>query len=360
MCGIVYVKREDGLPANKMIIKRYQEQKKRGNEGFGYVAIEDGYIKDVKRATTEAEIIRLLEKEKSSEILFHHRYPTSTENYSEVTHPIVVDNKDLKHVYHVVHNGVLQNEEELKKEHNKLGFDYTTEFVEKQITVFRDYQYESETTFYNDSEALAIEIALFSEDKKKTIEADGTIAFIAIQSERDGKVTAILFGRNYGNPLVREETKDFICIRSEGKGDNVMAHELNCFNRITGEQYFTDIDIGKVAPVKKSVGYGYQDMIDFPLYNDDIEDDMQSGYVEYYQQELERKLSSVEEQIISTQSDIEEVKKLIGKSSDSEKSAWEQELKEMEEDLLSLDIEREGIDSEICDILCGFVPSISY
>ena len=87
---------------------------------------------------------------------------------------------------------------------------------------------------------------------------------------------------------------------------------------------------------------------------------MNSGYVEYYQQQLEQKLSGIEEQIISTQADIEEVKKLVVSSKGAEKSAWEQELKELEEDLLSLDIERQGVDSEICDILCGFVPSISY
>ena len=94
MCGIIYVSRKDGLSASPIVAKRYHEQKKRGKEGFGYIAIENGYVKSVARECTEKAIMAKLKKETSSHILFHHRYPTSTENYSEVTHPIVVKNEN--------------------------------------------------------------------------------------------------------------------------------------------------------------------------------------------------------------------------------------------------------------------------
>ena len=92
------VSRSDGLPASKPVQRRYTAQKSRGVRGFGYIAVENGKIKRVVRSTTEAGIERELKQETASEILFHHRLPTSTPNVEDSTHPIVIKNKLLKYM----------------------------------------------------------------------------------------------------------------------------------------------------------------------------------------------------------------------------------------------------------------------
>lgn len=93
MCGIVYVRRHDGKPAAKSVRKRYHNQKARGTEGFGYVAVQNGRVVSVARAQTEHEIMQKLEQETADEILFHHRMPTSGPNVEEMAHPILVEHK---------------------------------------------------------------------------------------------------------------------------------------------------------------------------------------------------------------------------------------------------------------------------
>jgi len=45
-------------------------------------------------------------------IIAHHRYPTSTKNLINQTHPIQVSNELLEHDYLVIHNGVITNDAE--------------------------------------------------------------------------------------------------------------------------------------------------------------------------------------------------------------------------------------------------------
>jgi hypothetical protein len=50
-----------------------------------------------------------------------------------------VSNKMLKFDYYVVHNGMISNDEELKKEHEKLGFAYTTKCMEYQSKFYNKF-----------------------------------------------------------------------------------------------------------------------------------------------------------------------------------------------------------------------------
>lgn len=200
MCGIVYSKSLVGKPVNKTIKKRYIAQRSRGSDGFGF------YTPETNRLThnaKEGRIMSLLRRnKKATEILFHHRYPTSTENVRNACHPF--STKDyFKHNYIVVHNGVIWNKDELRATHEQRGIDYVS---------------EQEDGRFNDSEALAYDIAMYLEGKVDKLTAEGTMAIIAIQRDNKGRAKALYFGRNSGNPLMMKHTDKTFTLSSEGEG----------------------------------------------------------------------------------------------------------------------------------------------
>ena len=216
MCGIIYVSRHDTGTAQKIIRKQYHRQELRGSQGFGYIAIDNGKIVSYRKATTETEILSFLKTEKAKDILFHHRMPTSTPNITESAHPIVVERSDLKYIYHCVHNGIISNSDTLKEKHEKLGFSYTTRLLKKWLTPQTRYTSE----YHNDSEALAIELALYLEGKQKTLEVVGSVAFMLLQTMADGSVIAMYYGRGT-SPLSILDTKNYRMIASEASEDDI-------------------------------------------------------------------------------------------------------------------------------------------
>lgn len=224
MCGLIYVKRKDGKPAYRAVLKRYRNQKHRGQRGFGYVAIENDEVVAYHRAPTEHEIVQKLEKEKATEILFHHRQPTSTPNIEESAHPLLVQSKGaLDFKYLIAHNGVIRNTEELREKHNQLGFQYTTE-IYRGFETPKGKRYEEEID-WNDSESVAIETALAVESKKGYIDSRGPAAVIGLQLQGK-KVIQRFFYRNEGNPLKFHEDQTMLTITSIGQGDDVKSDHV--------------------------------------------------------------------------------------------------------------------------------------
>jgi len=219
MCGIVYVKRKDGKPAYKSVLKRYRAQKGRGTDGFGYVAVKDNKVVSYKRATTEAAIIKLLVEETAPEILFHHRMPTSTPNLEEAAHPILVEQDGMGHQYIFVHNGVIRNHKELREKHLRMGLSYGTDLAAGYTSLSSGKQYNTHV-IYNDSEALALETALVLEGKQYSIGTEGTVAAIGLQTKGPDVVSRFFF-RNHGNPLKYHEDKHMITLTSIGQGEEV-------------------------------------------------------------------------------------------------------------------------------------------
>lgn len=218
MCGLVFVSKKDNTPARKAVWKRYEAQKQRGTDGYGFISIKNGKIVNIVRHKHATETEKDLLKETADTILFHHRTPTSTENMVEATHPIEVKNPILEHDYYLAHNGIITNEDELKKEHEAKGFVYTTVIRYKTITRIGKYCAEE----FNDSEALAVDMALVLDGKKDKIDARGSIAFICLQVEKGtDKVKSVFYGRNYSNPLNIQRDKDFLSITSTGMGSEV-------------------------------------------------------------------------------------------------------------------------------------------
>lgn len=215
MCGLVYEYRINKRAAKK-VAKRYQAQKTRGTRGYGFLEIKDGQALDIKRATDEKSALDFLKVSEANEILFHHRTPTSTHNVLGATHPIYVSHDSLKYDYVGIHNGVIQNSEKIKKEHEAEGYTYQTIVKTQYVDNFKTYDGD---TKFNDSESLIIELAKMIDTGGAKVATAGSIAFIIVQLDKDtGKRTGLFFGRNYGNPLVSRLTNEGLTLASEGDG----------------------------------------------------------------------------------------------------------------------------------------------
>lgn len=230
MCGIISGFSKKGKRISKSVFKRYVAQKARGTNGFGYVALYKegkGNRISVGRSIDEKGIHTQLMNENSSMVSFHHRYPTSTPNIIEATHPIFVSNEELDFDYYIVHNGVIRNSDELKTRHEGYGYVYNTvidtEVVTQHVSKSSGIKYfvtGTKTTKFNDSESLAIEIARVLDGMSSKIDAVGTVAFVSWKLRKDnGKLVSISYGHNSGNPLTITDNKDHFFLTSVGGQD---------------------------------------------------------------------------------------------------------------------------------------------
>ena len=227
MCGIIYYKSFTGRAVNRQVLKHYMAQKHRGHDGFGFIGISQKRLR-ICRATEERGIRHYLKKYPFSEILFHHRLPTSTSNTIQTTHPIVVSQPIYKHRYYLIHNGIIQNDMELKEKHEQMGIKYTTQQTGRYRSYWGDMEERSE---FNDSEALAHEVALFLEGKQKKIEAQGDITFICLETDSDNHVLKLHFARNDGSPLEMKRTHECMVIASENVSEqDIPPHMLYTYD----------------------------------------------------------------------------------------------------------------------------------
>lgn len=238
MCGLIagfHIGAKSKEPVNEFIINQYEDQYTRGQRGYGIVRITPGQPVDIDRATEGVKMMMDLYAKDSPMIMFHHRTPTSTDNWLDQTHPIKVVNGSLAHNYLVIHNGVISNDDEKHKEHLELGFTYNTEY--NQVS----WKGDTGITKFNDSECLAIELARFIEGQGSIIEIRGSAAFIALQCTKDWVPERVFFGRNDGNPLKMAKTRDKMYLSSEGPGNDITPFQL----------YSADINDPKLELSKK-------------------------------------------------------------------------------------------------------------
>lgn len=262
MCGLAFAFSKRGRPVGKQVFELYKNQETRGRKGFGYIAIHDGKLVNVVRTQTEEEIKPRLLGEKSELVLFHHRMPTSTKNTVGTAHPILVRHKELEYDYYLAHNGVITNDDEMKLLHEGLGYTYTTEFAEHTVAYYKDGRretLEAEATVYNDSEALAIEMARYIEGLSNSVDIRGSVAFWAVQVEKNVKeprVFNIFFGKNRGRDLKIVRNKKWWGVSSE---TGVDIDDLKLFSIELGDPTLYEQELVMDKSFKPSrVGYGYQ------------------------------------------------------------------------------------------------------
>lgn len=214
MCGLIAILgRPNSKNTNKILLDQYENQASRGKNGFGLIEINKTEL-NIKRSMSEPRAMLDMASASAKILLLHHRFPTSTPNLHDQTHPILVSNKELKHDWLVMHNGVINNDSDLKIIHENIGYSYNTEMEEL-------YQYSGfKYTQFNDSEAFAIELVRFLEKKNEIIGTQGSAAFIATKINKiSGKAISVIVGRNDKNPLDMELTDDGILIASNINGN---------------------------------------------------------------------------------------------------------------------------------------------
>jgi len=276
----------------------YKKQDHRGKQGYGFISIHNGKIHQLFRGKTEEEAQAALVRDRSEIILFHHRYPTSTKNVLGATHPIFVSHEELEYDYYVAHNGVIINDDELKLKHNKLGYVYTTEFTEKTIVTYKDGRAEevsSEYPVFNDSEALAIELARFIENIDERVHVRGGAAFWGVKVKKGtNDVVSMFFGKNYGRDLCVEDTNKWYIVASETGED---LEDMKLWECDMHGENFTErellMDEAKPTPPPQThtCGFGSRgtEVIDW----DDVEKNYNKGKTAY--ELLENKYYSKEE-----------------------------------------------------------------
>lgn len=252
MCGIIGVikKEDDGIPTQTSVLDYYRQQISRGTQGYGYIAFDETLRAYIRRQD-EASISKALASKTARSIMFHHRIPTSTPNYSDTTHPIKVSHDELMYDYYVVHNGMISNDTKLHDEHVALGYEYNTTVVTKVQTATDVFQSEE----WNDSEAFAIDLVRFIEGKQEEMKSKGSIAFICTQVNKEsGEISRIFWGHNAGNPLTMHKTATTLILRSIGEAGVVKENEMYCIDYKTWEYTSFPAKIGEYLSVKNSYG----------------------------------------------------------------------------------------------------------
>lgn len=211
MCGLAYKHSFDGSPVNEWVFDTYTAQRDRGHDGFG---LFNGV--HLVHAAMEERIINWLSKgtNKSSLLMFHHRWPTSTINVKKAAHPFTTRKYFGDSEYVMVHNGVIRNSLSRHTEHKKSGIKYQSSLKNGK---------------FNDSEALLWDFALWQEGKLKEIEVVGDVAFICMKLTK-GKLDKLFYYRNTARPLHILKDKGSLSLASEGEGDMVKFDELNTFS----------------------------------------------------------------------------------------------------------------------------------
>lgn len=357
MCGILYARAEK--PAKKILWKRYNAQSTRGQEGYGYIPIEKGRVREVVRACKEKEIHEKLKKETASEILFHHRFPTSTPNIVEATHPIKISCDILEREWYIIHNGIISNDEAMKEKHKKMGISYST-YLKKttQYEVAGKMYKEATTEMFNDSECLGYEIALTIEGKQKEVEARGAAAVIMLECEKEsGKILRLHYVRNNGNPMKRETRNGLFVLKSEGHGEDVPVNTLHTVNYDTKEEETKSFVIPWV-----NYSYGYRtDEYYNNLWNEKEEKthkkhspEEAAEMFELYEDELddlEEKSKLLYEEKLSVESQIAICNEVIQNGDTAERHAYAQEKQELKDRLKVIQFEIEQNENLYNEIL---------
>jgi len=254
MCGIVgaYNWKKALGDANDWVKGEMSDQLSRGKEGSGMVLFGSKRKVITFRNTDMSGAFVDLKLERAPGILFHHRWPTSSPNWIGQTHPIEVDNAELKWKWLVIHNGIISNVEERRKAHEKAGYRYTTHFISQEAG--------KDIDDCNDSEALAIDIVRSLEGKADKIESLGPAAWAAVQIDKETEVaTGFWFGRNSGNPLMLDLDKKngYIRFSSEGTGESIAVDKAYCFCLTTKKLKEFDLKIPEFTPHLKPTSYGW-------------------------------------------------------------------------------------------------------
>lgn len=225
MCGIIgmYVTNESKI--NYKLKKIYENQKSRGRNGAGCVAMRNEKLlryrnDDADRFFIDLNQVKKAKAKKGDYYLFHHRLPTSTENIAKANHPIRNEKKSI----YLIHNGVVSNAEKLHKELIARGHKFETA-TEKECGIFegsKRQQYVIRS--FTDTEVL---VHLIEEKWYECEDIKETMEYVCKHATGSYALAFLIRGQNkiflfkHSNPIIIfKDKKENVYFASEFPNDD--------------------------------------------------------------------------------------------------------------------------------------------
>lgn len=192
MCGIVCYKGKSD--AREVIVDGLDKLEYRGYDSAGLAVLNEGEISVVKKAGRLANLRKALDQNPVSGNIGigHIRWATHGEASDINSHPHLSNNGKIS----VVHNGIIENYRELKKELEEEGYTFKSSTDTEVIAVLLEKYYEED---------------LLSAIKIVKDKLEGSFALGIISSDEPDR----LIGIRHESPLVAGIGKDFLIMASD-------------------------------------------------------------------------------------------------------------------------------------------------
>lgn len=268
MCGIVgYVGKDKALPK---LITGLKNLEYRGYDSAG-VAILDGEKLDIvknKGRIKNLEEILDYDKLGGNIGIAHTRWATHGIPSLENAHP----HMDSKHNFAVVHNGIIENYQELKEKLIHLGYIFVSETDTEVIPMLMEYYYE-------------IEKDVFRAFQKTTSDLKGSYAILVISPLLPN---SILVAKN-NSPLVIGKSEDGIFAASDIPA--IISYTKDFYFLEDGESALINEDITFYDKDFKEIQKNYK-TIDW-----EVDATSKNGYEDYMLKEIHEQPKALEESL---------------------------------------------------------------
>ena len=268
MCGIVgYVGKDKALPK---LITGLKNLEYRGYDSAG-VAILDGEKLDIvknKGRIKNLEEILDYDKLGGNIGIAHTRWATHGIPSLENAHP----HMDSKHNFAVVHNGIIENYQELKEKLIHLGYTFVSETDTEVIPMLMEYYYE-------------IEKDVFRAFQKTTSDLKGSYAILVISPLLPN---SILVAKN-NSPLVIGKSEDGIFTASDIPA--IISYTKDFYFLEDGESALINEDITFFNKNFKEIQKNYK-TIDW-----EMDATSKNGYEDYMLKEIHEQPKALEESL---------------------------------------------------------------
>lgn len=268
MCGIVgYVGKDKALPK---LITGLKNLEYRGYDSAG-VAILDGEKLDIvknKGRIKNLEEILDYDKLGGNIGIAHTRWATHGIPSLENAHP----HMDSKHNFAVVHNGIIENYQELKEKLIHLGYTFVSETDTEVIPMLMEYYYE-------------IEKDVFRAFQKTTGDLKGSYAILVISPLLPN---SILVAKN-NSPLVIGKSEDGIFAASDIPA--IISYTKDFYFLEDGESALINEDITFYDKDFKEIQKNYK-TIDW-----EVDATSKNGYEDYMLKEIHEQPKALEESL---------------------------------------------------------------
>lgn len=268
MCGIVgYVGKDKALPK---LITGLKNLEYRGYDSAGVAILSESKLDIVKNKGRIKNLEEILDYDKINGNIgiAHTRWATHGVPSKENAHP----HTDNKHNFAVVHNGIIENYQELKEKLIHLGYTFVSETDTEVIPMLMEYYYE-------------IEKDVFRAFQKTTSDLKGSYAILVISPLLPN---SILVAKN-NSPLVIGKSEDGIFAASDIPA--IISYTKDFYFLEDGESALINEDITFYDKDFKEIQKNYK-TIDW-----EVDATSKNGYEDYMLKEIHEQPKALEESL---------------------------------------------------------------